>query len=161
MSKISSKIPELINEKELIENVLSKGKEWAIKNMKLSKFFLNSLSSYLFNLALSHYLKKYRREKVKNIELEKIGSNTKFDKINRTFYSSILKKEGIKLSDFKNLPEELKIEGHSRKIFFFPKNFKFQIRERNVVLEFDLEVGEYASLLLDFIFKNRLPPKFE
>jgi len=51
---------QLIDEKQLIEDLINKREEWAVKNMKLSSFFISSLSSYLFNLALSHYLKKIK-----------------------------------------------------------------------------------------------------
>jgi len=110
-------------------------------------------------LALSHYLKKHKDKKVRNIKLEKIGSNTKFNKTNANVYLPILKREGIKLSDFKTLCKEFRIEGHSRNVLFFPKNFEFQFRKRDIIVEFDLGIGEYASLFLDFIFNNRLSLK--
>jgi len=149
----------LTDEKQLIEDLINKGEEWAVKNMKLSSFFISSLSGYLFNLALSHYLKKNENKRIKNIRLEKIGSNTKFNKINSAVYLSILKKEKIKLSDFRTLCKELQVEGHPRNILFFPKNFEFRVERKDIVLGFDLGIGEYASLFLDFIFDNRLSPK--
>jgi len=147
---------ELADEKQLIKDLVNRGEEQAVRNMKLSKFFISSLSSYLFNLALSRYLKENKNKEIKNVKLEKIGGNTKFNKINSTVYLPILKKEGIKLSDFKALCEEFKIGGHPRNIFFFPKNFEFRTKKRNIIVEFDLGIGEYASLFLDFIFNNRL-----
>jgi len=46
-----------------------------------------------------------------------------------------------------------------RSALFSPKNFGFRFKYKNVILKFDLEIGEYVSAVLDFVFNNRLNSK--
>ena len=139
---------ELSSEFELLENLLIMDKISAIKSMKLSKFFVQSYVSYLFNLALSKSLSKDYIDS----DIIRIGNKSSLDDFNYQLYKDILKSERIKLSDFKKCDFEL--EQKYRKTLFFPQNFSYKVEERDITLEFDLGIGEYASLFLDFIVVN-------
>jgi len=152
--KILQQIKNLNDEKQLINNLITmKNEVAAIRKIEISHLYIHSVSSYLFNQALSQYIKE--NKKTRNITIEKIGANTKFNKINSSLYLPIMKKEQIKLSDFDTPYREFCVHGHPRKAFFCPKNLNIQADPKNIILSFDLATGEYASLFLDFIFNSR------
>ena len=127
----------------------------AIKNIKIVGLFIHSFSSYLFNLALSKYIQDNKKIE-RNLQIDKIGSNTQLTKRVSDLYSLIFQQAGISLSVFNNLHQEFNIRGRLRSAFFGPKNFNFRRGAKDFILNFDLGNGEYASLFLDYIFNNRL-----
>ncbi|MFN3302046.1 MAG: tRNA pseudouridine(13) synthase TruD [Patescibacteria group bacterium] len=155
--------------KFLINSKISKGKMInkqtqndfieILRTEKSFIFAINSYSSYLWNLALSKWLSKNKN--IKNIKIFKIGSNIKPREIERKFYLPILKKEGVKFSDFNFPIKEFNIKTHLRNILFYPRNFQFKCEKNFLLLTFDLGAGEYTSLFLDFIFDNRKGIKLE
>ena len=145
----------LPDEKELILTLLNNDKITSIKRMKLSSFFIHSYISYLFNLSLSSYLNKEYR----SVKIEKIGMFSKFNKLNKELYNPILKKEKISLEKLKSVCREFFVEGHPKKSLFFPKNFSYEIKKNFIILKFDLGQGQYASLVMDFLFDNQIKEK--
>ena len=91
---------------------------------------------------------------MKEASLDKIGANTHFDAFNAKFYSPVLKEENVKLADFKHPQKALNIDGHPKKIFFFPKNIDFEMKKNEITMSFDLGIGQYASLLLGELFEG-------
>src|SRR3989338_8979740 len=147
--EIIGDLRELSDERDIITN-MSKGDGLlaSIKNVKISDFFLHSYSSYLFNKALSWLLKK----DYKDITLEKIGSNSIFDEFNASIYSIILGLEGVSLEDFKKCP--FNTPGHPRRSLFRPSSFEFSHDGDDLILNFTLGKGEYASLLIHFLIDS-------
>lgn len=147
--EIIKKYKELSDEKTLILDLLE-GTDYitAIKKNRLFNFFVHGYSSYLFNLALFSFLKK----SYENIKIEKIGKNSKLDKLNRSLYEPILKKEKVSIEDFNKCPFDIK--GHSRNSLFYPKKFDFEIKPKAMTLSFDLGKGEYASNVLDCLIDS-------
>ena len=143
---------ELSDEKVLLLNLLRNSKIVSIKNMKISAFFIHAFVSYLFNLTLSSYLTK----EYGNVKIEKIGMTSKLNKLNRVLYAPISKKEKVNIEEIKSACKKFAVKGHPRNSLFFPKNFVFKIMRNCIILKFDLGIGEYASLVLDFLFNNQL-----
>ena len=131
---------------------LASGKSYdeAVRSMKISGFFLHSYSSFLFNLAASNAM----RSGSGNFTLEKIGSSTVLDSANEDAYSEILKSEGMSLSAFSEAL--FKVDGHPRSAFFFPENFRYRFEGGDIILEFSLGKGEYASLMLEFLVDSEI-----
>jgi len=149
-ANIINNYKELSDEKVLILNLLRSDKMVSIKNMKISAFFIHAYISYLFNLALSIYLKK----EYKNVKIKKIGKSSKLNKLNKSLYNSVFKKEGIKLEEIRSTCKEFSVEGHNRNSLLFIKNFDFRIDKKSLIMSFDLGQGQYASLILGYLFTN-------
>jgi tRNA(Glu) U13 pseudouridine synthase TruD len=62
----------------------------------------------------------------------------------------------VNIEEIKSACKKFTVEGHPRNSLFSPKNFKFEIKRNHITLNFDLGIGEYASLVLDFLFNNQL-----
>lgn len=160
---ILSRVPQLLHEKEIVEHLLKENFEQTIKKSEILRFYLHSFSSYLFNLALSSLIEKTKGDfsKLKNFQLQKIGYNSKIDKSTFNLYSKILKKENLTFNELRLAFKKFGIEGRPRNVLFYPQNFIYSMKNKDIFLSFDLGVGEYATILLDFIFNNRLKPKLE
>jgi tRNA(Glu) U13 pseudouridine synthase TruD len=143
----------MADERTLVSG-LSKGisEIGAIKKMRTANFFVHSYSSYLFNKALSGFLKQGHE----SARIEKIGASSKLDGLNQRLFAPILEKEGIALEDFKQEEKIFRIEGRPRNALFFPKRFCFSTRKNETVLKFALGKGEYASIVLNFLFESDL-----
>lgn len=153
--KVAQQNRALRDEQQLLKNII-KYQDYllAIKNLEIASIFVHAVSSYLFNLALSKQLSQ--NKKYINNSLEKIGANTKLNQFNRLLYASILKQERMSLSSFKTHVKQFYIDGHRRFMAFSPQNMIWErLNNKTGVLKFDLGVGEYASLVLEFIFDNR------
>jgi len=150
--KIVENCRELSDEKELMLNLLKNNTVTSIRNVQISAFFIHAYISYIFNLTLSSYLKKEYRD----VKIEKIGMTSKLNKLNRILYAPILKKEKVNIKEIKSDCKKFAVKGHSRNSLFFPKNFSFEIKRNYIILKFNLEIGEYASLVLDFLFDNQM-----
>lgn len=142
----------LNDEEELIKNLLNEADLGrAISNMKLSNFFVHAYSSYLFNLVLSKNLDK----KLDEVSFEKIGNgSTNLDESNRAMFDEILKKEGLNFGNFNQKGSLFELKNHSRKAVFYPKNFSYKFDSDELIVSFELGNGEYASLVLGFLFEN-------
>ena len=132
-------ISSLVDGKSLFES---------IKGMKLSNFFVHSYGSYLFNMALSDFLKKDWYD----AELEKIGKGSVLDGLSSDLYAEIMEKEGICIRDFDAC--KFKIEPHKRNTLFRVKDFSFNRENGDAIVEFALGKGEYASLVLCFLIDS-------
>jgi len=138
---------DLSDEKELLTYLCKySSPEKAIKKMKLARFFVHAYVSYLFNKALSKFIKE---NGYKQVLIEKIGRNTRLDSFNKQIYKEILENEGLTLTDIKN--SVFTGKNHLRHSIFYPKNLYFSNRNENLMMSFDLGKGEYASLVLEFL----------
>lgn len=145
-------------------------------NKKELRFYLHSYQSYLFNKAVSLYLKnKYKNyKKVKyslgefifvnkkeKLKFPLISFDAKFNKKEK-IYLKILKKENIKLEDFliKKLPWLIE-ETTYRDIFVDVRNFKTLSYEKDElnegkfkqIIKFQLPKGSYATILIKQMFE--------
>ncbi len=121
----------------------------SLKSIPLGKFFLSSYMSYLFNQALSEIISQGR-----NVEnLEKLGFDAVLSEETRPIYEKILKKGGIKLSDFK-IDDEMFLQYGVKPTKFFPENFDFEISGNDLTVKFDLGIGNYATMVLRLIFSD-------
>jgi TruD family tRNA pseudouridine synthase len=162
--KILSKVSTLVYEREMLERLLQKEKiEKIVQENEVLKFCLHSYSSYLFNLTLSSLVAKYKNNlhKLVGFQLQKLGYDSKIDGTTFKLHSEILKKEKINFDELRHAYKKFKIRGHLRNVLFYPKNFSYMIKDKDIFLQFDLGIGEYASLFLEFIFDNRQKPKLE
>jgi len=162
--KILSKVSTLVYEREIFERLLQKEKiEKIVQENEVLKFCLYSYNSYLFNLALSLLIAKQKSNlrKLAGFQLQKLGYDSKIDRTTFKLYSEIFKKEKINFDELKHAYKKFGIQGHLRNVLFYPKNFSYMIKDKDIFLQFDLGTGEYASLFLEFIFDNRQKPKLE
>lgn len=148
-------------------------------NKKLLRFYLHSYQSFLFNKAISEYLKdKYKNyknvkyslgefvfvDKKEKLKFPLISFDTRFNKKDRV-YSKILKKEGIKLDDFliRELPWLIE-ETVYRDVFVDVKDFKtlsYGEDELNPgklkqTIKFTLPKGSYATILVKQMFSQSI-----
>ncbi|MEK6932436.1 MAG: tRNA pseudouridine(13) synthase TruD [Nanoarchaeota archaeon] len=142
-------------------------------NKKLLKLYLNSFQSYLFNKALSNYLKtKYKKHFSLKYSLGELIFVDKFEKIKSPLisfdakldknYSKILKDEGIKLEDFiiRAFPGLIE-ETSFRDVFVKVKNFKTLSYSKDELndgkfkqeVSFSLPKGCYATILIKQMFR--------
>lgn len=142
---------------------------------KLLRFYINSYQSYLWNEAVGIYLKKYCKhfyeidymlgkfvfsnEKIKNVKVPIVGFLTEFKGEFGEIYKELMEKEGIKKEDFmiKEI-KEISSEGNSRNMIEEVKisvNYsKDELRKNKLkaVLEFDLNSGSYATIVVKKMF---------
>ena len=50
--------------------------------------------------------------------------------------------------------DSLSLKGYNRKIFFEIFNLEYNVSKNNLIFEFDIPKGSYASLFLDYIIDN-------
>ena len=135
------------------------------------KMYINAYQGYLWNYALSEFLKSNCDAVVKKIGFQELaipkssckspgelpipGFDTKLgrDKFSKAM-KEILESEGIELEAFKcaRMPE-LSSEGTTRAAFVVPKQFIVEtLDETSMKLKFDLPKGAYATVLLEVLF---------
>ena len=144
-------------------------------NKKELRFYLYSYQSYIFNKAVSKYLKSkyknYRKvkyslgelifvNKKEKLKFPLVNFDTKFSKKEKVFLK-ILKEEGIKLEQFliRELPWLID-ETLYRDVFADVRNFKtlfYEKDELNIekfkqVINFILPKGSYATILIKQMF---------
>ncbi len=145
-------------------------------NKKMLRFYLHSYQSYLFNKAISLYLKNkyknYRKsnyslgefvfiDKKENLKFPLISFDAKFNNKSNV-YLKILNEENIKLNEFliKELPFLIE-ETSYRDVFADVKNFKTLSYEKDElndgkfkqIIKFILPKGSYATILVKQMFK--------
>jgi tRNA pseudouridine13 synthase len=144
---------------------------------KILRLYIHSHQSYLFNEAVSTYLKvrynNYKKisyslgnfifvNKKEKLTFPLISFDTKFNKKEEVFLK-ILRKEGIKLEDFliKQLPFLIE-ETTYRNIFADVKNFKTLNYEKDElnpgmfkqIIKFTLPKGSYATIVVKQMFEH-------
>ncbi len=139
-------------------------------NKKILRFYLHSFQSYLFNLAVSDYIKKYKNykkikyslgelffiDKYEKLKFPLISFDAKFSKKDK-IYLKFLKKEDIKLGDFiiKQFPYLIE-ETSYRDVFVKIKDFKILNYEEDELnpgkfkenISFILPKGSYATMVI-------------
>lgn len=148
---------DFIDEKKFFAYLIDNPNDFlgALKQTSLCKFFLHSYHSFLFNKALTTLLKPNNSCSISTIP--SLGHDTKFsNRLVKKIYNVIMKKEKIKLSSFKIKDDSsLSLNGNNRNIFFEISNFSYKTDEdKNLILEFNIPKGSYASLFLDYIIDN-------
>jgi len=116
---------------------------------KLRLMFVNSYQGYIFNLALSEYIKEGKAPK----ELPMVGYIIELDEATK----KVMKIEGVKTGDFKisSMPE-MSLEGVAREAFVDFKDFEirdFNEASHNIKVRFSLPPGAYATVLLRELMK--------
>ncbi len=112
---------------------------------KLRLMFVHAYQSYLFNKALSEYIRR-------NIVVERlplVGYETEIDEVT----SEILEKEGISKEDFARV-KDLASKGRYRECFTQVNDFRIiKIEDGIVVVQFSLSKGSYATIFLRELMK--------
>lgn len=139
------------------------------------KFFVDSYQSYLFNEAVSEYLRsKYKNYKevryslgefifvdIKNFKFPVVGYLTEFkNKEIEEIYLKLFEKEEINLKDFLVREfNEISSEGVERDLSVEVKNFKFKSEKDELfkgkfkdILEFELGKGSYATIVIKNLY---------
>jgi len=117
---------------------------------KLRWMFVHAYQGYLFNLALSEYIKAGKAPD----ELPLVGYESEVDKAT----AAIMKKEGINKEEFKvSAMPELSSRGETRQCFIEFEDFEildFNEKAANIRLRFSLPAGSYATVLLRELMKD-------
>ncbi len=127
---------------------------------RLRKMFINAFQAFVWNKTVTEQTKKLKQQKI-----SLPGFDTKFDlkdPLHRKIIQ-ILKKENIKLKDFKisSMPE-LGCSGYERDLLLFPKELKlleisddeFNSDKLKLIISFELPSGSYATIILKEIIKD-------
>ncbi len=113
----------------------------------ISKIFVYSYQSYIFNRSLS-LMKK--RGLLWDFELELVGYDSELKGIGSSVVEEILEEEGITKSDFRvaSYPE-ISCRGSKRRTLVFPKEFKVEsLRRKSYTVSFILPKGSYATVVM-------------
>jgi tRNA pseudouridine13 synthase len=129
--------------------------------LKISKLFVHSYQSELFNRAAADFLS--RNKSAKNQKIPIVGFGTEFeDSTIKGIYLRILEEEGITLRDFiiRGIPE-LSSEGNERDLFAEVSDFKMGTIDadelnagaKKVSVSFSLPKGCYATVAIEFLMR--------
>lgn len=153
--KILDNTQKLQYEKTIINYLIKNPTDFlgALLKIPIINFFVVSYSSYLYNIALASLLNK---SKLRRVNL--VGYDSKINnKMIRKRFKSILNKEKISRSMFKNKDHPLfSFAGSSKRAFYKVNYFDHKFINGNLHLYFDLPRGVYASLFLDNLIKNKI-----
>ncbi len=136
----------------LLINNLCSGSSFEDAVLQLPKEFLrlwiDAYQSYLFNLTLSEIIKRNIEAKrvplvAYNLKLEKWGEIGKI-------ISQIMKRESLSLLDLK-IRKKLRPKVRLRKVYMGIEDLKIKREKRDLILEFFLERGSYATVFLYFV----------
>jgi len=144
--------PKYLNlERNVLKHLCRKQEDYlgAMKRIprKLRLMFVHSVQSYLFNKCLSYYTWQDVPEYLPLIgyKSENIPEKMRF----------VLEEEKIKPSDFKTkLMPEMSLKGGERKTIIKIKNFRYKIKRKDLILEFCLDKGAYATTIINELTKN-------
>jgi len=118
----------------------------------LLKMFIHAYQSFIFNKLLSEALET----KILPKELPLIGHRTFLNENNRKIVNEILSKDGLSLRNFemKELPL-LSEKGSKRETIISVEKFKIlKIKDKEVILQFELPKGSYATILIYLLTGN-------
>ena len=111
---------------------------------RMRRLYLNAYQSYVFN----EVLKRYKNPPE---TLPLIGFEVKFDPITENF----LEEEGLSKEDFKEMKmKDIQLRGRRRKTIVYPKDLKYRILKNDLIVEFFLEKGVYATVFLDLLLNQ-------
>ena len=91
----------------------------------------------------------------KDSMLIRIGYDTQFSDEESKIYSKILSDNGVLLKDFKfdDYPD-LSQSGGKRDVLVFPQNCSVSFDSKGGTISFSLGKGMYATVVLNFLFKE-------
>jgi len=116
---------------------------------KLRLMFVHSYQGYIFNMALSEYMKGGKTPK----ELPMVGYEIEMDDVTK----NLLEKEGVEKGELKIPPmPEMSVPGEAREAFVEFKDFEivgFNEGDVNLTVRFSLPPGAYATMLLRELMK--------
>ncbi|MFO7872843.1 MAG: tRNA pseudouridine(13) synthase TruD [Candidatus Undinarchaeales archaeon] len=114
----------------------------------LYKIFTHSYQSYIFNLILSEKIEK-------NESLDGEGNLVGYDSDLTERELELLEKDGLQQTDLRiNSFPEASVKGSRRPYLAKVKNLKSKKENSDIILNFDLEKGAYATVLLREIIKQ-------
>jgi tRNA pseudouridine13 synthase len=153
--KIISERNDLDMERRFFRSMISKDDfAAAFESIPLGKFFVRSFSSFLFNEALYRVMQEGNSDN-KDSMLIRIGYDTQFSDEESKIYSKILSDNGVLLKDFKfdDYPD-LSQSGGKRDVLVFPQNCSVSFDSKGGTISFSLGKGMYATVVLNFLFKE-------
>ena len=133
--------------------------------MKMLRLYIHAYQSFLFNTILEKYAKKNSQK----IEIPVPGFGTEFEnKEVKKMTETALKAEKVTLRDFIIRPiPDLSMEGSMRKAFVAVNDFsiieetddEYFNKKRKIVVSFSLPGGSYATVLISFLFGEKINKK--
>ena len=123
------------------------------KNLKM--LFVNAYQSYLWNTIAKSMKTKH------NVKIPLIGFATKLENYPklRVQIENLLKKEQVKLEDFKDIFEKTSFPGDERCLFVKPKKIKWKIEKdelnkgkNKLIISFELPKGSYGTQVIKDLF---------
>ena len=127
---------------------------------KFKMLFVNSYQSYLWNSLAKAYDTNSSGNSSK-LKIPIIGYATQLDnypKIKKNI-EKLLKKEGIKLEDFKNVFEKASFPGDERDFLIYPKKISWKVEEdelsrnkKKLTICFELPKGSYGTYIIKSLF---------
>ncbi|MGV8151424.1 MAG: tRNA pseudouridine(13) synthase TruD [Candidatus Woesearchaeota archaeon] len=132
----------------------------AIKTIpqKTLLFYIHAVQAYIFNNELSEHVKKQGNVLIKHYSLGELSFSDYYDEritiklVGFDSDSPALKELGLSTRDFiiRQFPE-LSVEGVERKCFI-STTIKSRVENNEVVLEFSLPKGSYATMMIKALF---------
>ena len=115
------------------------------------KFYIHAYQSWLFNAALSEYIRKEKKSYFKEVRIPGYRTNLKNNKI-EAIMKKLLAKDGINPIDF--MISELRMSvGGARRMAFIKVKIKYKHQKNKLNLYFTLPKGSYATTVMREITK--------
>ena len=124
--------------------------------------FVNAYQSFIFNWIVSKLLREYNPTDNVPSFLPIIGSNTVLEDFPSWIKDEVeilLSKDKLTLQSFDQDETWIHRKGAIREIFLKPMDFKHYYAENQLILEFSLPQGSYATVILRELLKNDLDAK--
>lgn len=138
-----SKYSSLWYEDAYVDALLSHGLKVVVRATR--RMFIDAYASYLFNLLLNNLVDKYGLEVLSNRVLPLPGCEDGIE-----YYREIVEHEGLNISVLKYMPCS------KRPALFKVKNSAILKSNGNVIYEFILDSGMFATVVLRELFKENL-----
>jgi len=152
---ITKKVSELKNENKIFKQLIKDPQDCikALNETGLTSFYVNSYSSFLFNIVLDRLIEK--RKKISLLPVLGYTISLKNSAIKKE-YARLMDKEKISLSDFFNEDHpELSFPGRYRAAFYTVEKLDYEKKRRDVLFSFVLPMGVYANLFLERFIENK------